>query len=240
MERTRYVAVIVLITISTMPPVLLSMFQCIVVTEHHDGEWDLRAMRGDLEARGHGVKAFAPGSLGVLVKDDAHQIGSLSVKLVVGDANVSALVFKTSKIKLSGGLNKTDATTLTDATFDRVLRDTYIIPAMRTLFGESAWSWTVTKKMLNGCMYKREPIGKKNYMRFIQHLKTVFREQDIVLPEIMQSSGKRRGRICAVKVKNHTVPGSFAVDHSGNVQFFAYSNVEGMLLHASQLEQVWV
>ena len=225
---------------STMPPVLLSMFQCIVVTERDSNDLDLRAMKTDLEARGQAVKAFAPGSLGTLVKDDAHQIGSLSVKLVVGEANVSALVFKTNKIKLSGGLNRTDATNLNDITFDRVLLDTYIVPAMRTLLGECTWSWSVTKRMLNGCMYKNEPIGKKNYLRFIQNLKTIFREEDVILPEIMQSSGKRRGRICAVKVKNHGVPGSFAVDHSGNVQFFAYSNVEGMALHASQLEQVWV
>lgn len=187
------------------------------------------------------MKAFAPGSLGKVVNDTDYQIGSLSVKLRVQDANVSVLVFKNNKIKISGGLNKADAGAMTNATFDALLNDSFVISTIRILFGHDySCTWSVSKKMVNGCLYKNEPIGKTNYMRFIKNLKAVFNEQDIILPEFMQQNGKKRGRICAVKVKNRKLPGSFAVDHSGNVQFFAYNNVEDMLLHAAQLENVWV
>ena len=226
------------VTSYTLPPLLLSMFQCIVKI---DESYDLKIMKSYLENDiSIQVKAFAPGSLGFVIKDDIFQIGSLSIKLAVNNMNVSILMFKNKTLKISGGLNRMEANTITNGTFDTYLQDSVITPIIDILFRKKDVIWQVQKKMINGSLFRETPIGKSNYLSFITKIKSKFHTQHVILPEVMQTQGKKRGRICAVKVKHHGGQGTFAVDHSGKVQFFAYNDVEHMRLHASQLEEVWV
>jgi hypothetical protein len=84
-------------------------------------------------------------------------------------------------------------------------------------------------------------IGKERYLDFIQDIIRVFGTHRVILPEIMQINGKKRGRICAVKVKNIVgKKGSFAVDQSGNVQFFAFNNIDELKDHALELFKIWL
>lgn len=221
----------------------LSMFQCMVVIDNMDDDISLNTFKKDLEHDGHQVNAYFPGSLGRVIPPqeiDTHQIGSLAFKYTLRGANISILIFKNKKIKISGGFNKLPAT-MTNATFDDFFHAQYLSPILQMVFSKhDSVQWRLEKKMMNGNLYRKEPIGKRGFLQFIERLKHTFQEDQVILPEIMQANGKRRGRICAVKVKNLSQPGSFAVDHGGNVQFFAYATIEDLQTHAEQLIGVWL
>ena len=224
----------------------LSMFQCIVtIKESHNLKDCWNRLREDTNTS---VKAFQPGSLGrTLSYEDTvirhiYQIGSLSIKLtILGDIKLSILIFNNGKIKISGGLGKLECDDeMEDEEFNIFLKNTIIIPCLRTCFGKDYdQDIFLEKKIINANMRRDYPIGKSKYMEFIRDLTNLFGSNHIVLPDIMKTNGKRRGRICAVKVKNERGKGSFAVDHSGNVQFFAYDNIEQLKSHSDELLKVW-
>lgn len=199
------------------------------------------------------VKAFEPGSLGTTIKcynGDKSSIGSLSVKFIlkhidyaIDEINLSVLLFKKGKVKISGGLGKIAfGDNMTDDFLNILLNNLIIQPVLRICFGITQLpTYCMQKKMINANMRRPTMIGKERYLDFIQDIIRLFGAHRVILPEIMQLNGKKRGRICAVKVKNKVgKKGSFAVDHSGNVQFFAFNNVDELKDHALDLFKIWL
>jgi hypothetical protein len=149
-------------------------------------------------------------------------------------------MFKSGKIKISGGLGKLECDeNMNDDEFQGFLKKVIIIPSLELGFGVLP-EYNLDKKIINANMKRTDEIGKTNYMNFINEITHQFGLQYVSLPEIMKENGKKRGRICAVKVKNKKGQGSFAVDHSGNVQFFAYNNIEDLRDHITELKIVWL
>jgi hypothetical protein len=199
------------------------------------------------------VKAFEPGSLGTTINcynGDKASIGSLSVKFTlkhidyaIDEINLSVLLFKKGKVKISGGLGKIPfGDNLTDDFLNILLNNLIIQPVFCICFGITQLPvYCMQKKMINANMRRPTVIGKERYLDFIQDIIRVFGTHRVILPEIMQINGKKRGRICAVKVKNIVgKKGSFAVDHSGNVQFFAFNNIDELKGHALDLFKIWL
>lgn len=196
------------------------------------------------------IRGFQPGSLGSVldydktVNQEIYQIGSLSIKLCLYEhVKMSILIFKNGKIKISGGLGKLDCDdNMNDVEFDDFFAYRIIQPCMQVLCAgdpDCAIEYTIKKKIINACMRRNTPIGKPEYLIFLTKLKETFSAHQVILPQIMQANGKRRGRICAVKVENRNGNGSFAVDHGGTVQFFAYTNIAELKQHANQLIPIW-
>jgi hypothetical protein len=193
------------------------------------------------------VKAFPPGSLGKTmdyIKDkDTFQVGSLSIKLKIDDRSISVLMFASGKIKVSGGFNKLSSYAFeTDSLLEQYMLSTILWPSLRICITNHNFSIddiTIVNKMLNAISTRPTPIGKESYGKFIDRLYSYFESAQIILPKIMQQNGKRRGRICATKVKNITRKGCFLVDHGGKAQFFAYSSLEHITEHVVQLSLVW-
>lgn len=235
----------------------LSMFQCMVYTDKLNLRDCWKRLYEEKEYAPHlttttNTKAFQPGSLGSCldyeetVIKNIYQIGSLSVKFNLCEGiKISLLVFNTGKIKISGGLGKLECDNkMNDKEFDAFLQKVIIVPSLKRIFGDddmTVTNYKLQKKIINANLRREHPIGKNKYMKFINDLTSSFGHRQIILPEIMQENGKRRGRICAVKVKNSKGRnGSFAVDHSGNVQFFAYNNIEHLKDHVDELMKVWL
>ena len=210
----------------------INMFQCIICV---DSTLSMKEMDKMLQIP---HKCYAPGSLGKEVIDKSiYQIGSISFKQKINEKNTSILAFSTHKIKISGGLNIQKD--ITNEEFEIFLREQIIQPVVDMLYPENT-SYTIDKKMINATMYRKRKIGKANFMEFIEQLKIVFEDQYVILPDIMIKNGKRRGRICAVKVKQPDGTGQFAVDHGGNVQFFSYACLYSLQKHKSALMKVWL
>ena len=198
------------------------------------------------------IRAYPPGSLGKQIRcvEDVSSIGSLSVKFSLHhkdydmyDINVSVLMFRKGKLKISGGLGKMPFDDhLNDDFMNMLLQNIIIKPVLRICLNIITLPiYHMQKKMINANMRRSSAIGKEKYLDFIQKITKVFGDHRVILPEIMQLNGKRRGRICAVKVKNKMGKrGSFAVDHSGNVQFFAYDNMDELRCHALELFSIWL
>jgi hypothetical protein len=173
-------------------------------------------------------------------------IGSVSVKMVVGDSlNISVLMFRKGQIKISGGLDQLDCDEhLTNKEFDHVLISGIIQPVLTTLLDHQNIEdieIRLKSKCVNALLRRSEPLGKENYLQFIGRLGDVFSVDCVTLPEIMQPDGKKRGRICATKVKNEdNKRGSFQLDHSGNVQFFAYNDIDDLKKHYQALLKIWL
>jgi|UniRef100_A0A6C0BS02 hypothetical protein len=205
-----------------------------------------------VQIQGMTTKAFAPGSLGKTIEytQDSSRIGSLSVKFglkhiayEMKKINISVLIFKNGKIKISGGLGKMIFEKKMDDGLMNILIEQLIVkPVLRLCMNVSELpEYQIQKKMINANMRRPNAIGKDRYIGFIQNLVKLFGNHRVILPQIMQLDGKKRGRICAVKVKNEIgKSGSFAVDHSGNVQFFAYNNVDELRCHAIELLKIWL
>jgi hypothetical protein len=196
------------------------------------------------------ICAHPPGQLGTYltytncVENELYQIGSLSIKTKVceGSINISMLIFKNGRIKVSGGLGKMECDSmLTDEEFTLFFNNIMIFPVMNIVFEFTETDqYILEKKNINASMKMTKPIGKELFLEFLDRLSTRFNHNSITLPEIMQRDGKRRGRICAVKVKNVTgKAGSFAVDHGGKVQFFAYASIDDLKSHAADLFSIW-
>jgi hypothetical protein len=178
------------------------------------------------------------------VENELYQIGSLSIKIKVCEEsiNISMLIFKNGRVKVSGGLGKMECDkTLTDIEFCLFFHETILFPVMQSVFGFTDTNhYVLQKKNINASMKMTKTIGKELFLEFLDRLSTRFNHNSITLPEIMQRDGKRRGRICAVKVKNVTgKAGSFAVDHGGKVQFFAYSSIDDLKSHTEDLLSIW-
>lgn len=198
------------------------------------------------------IKAYVPGSLGKTISyiDKGSSIGSLSVKFSLkhtdyqmNEINVSVLLFKKGKVKISGGLGKIPfEDTLNDEFMNILIHQIIIKPILRVCLNvHQLPSYEMQKKMINANMRRTTAIGKHKYLDFIQDITRVFGDHRVILPQIMQLNGKKRGRICAVKVKNKIgKSGSFAVDHSGNVQFFAYDDMDELRSHALELFKIWL
>lgn len=225
----------------------LSMFQCMVKLEH---DVNLRTLWRSLEATSLVICAHPPGQLGIYltymncVENELYQIGSLSIKIKVCEEsiNISMLIFKNGRVKVSGGLGKMECDkTLTDIEFCLFFHETILFPVMQSVFGFTDTNhYVLQKKNINASMKMTKTIGKELFLEFLDRLSTRFNHNSITLPEIMQRDGKRRGRICAVKVKNVTgKAGSFAVDHGGKVQFFAYSSIDDLKSHTEDLLSIW-
>lgn len=198
------------------------------------------------------IYGHPPGLLGkklslndVIGKTDDVKVGSLSVKTKVCDINLSALIFNTGKVKISGGLSKLECDEhLTNEEFDHILMITLINPLidMVTFNDEAILSEVLMKSLsINASLKRNTSFGKVKYLDFIDKINKHFPRDLVTLPPIMQKDGKKRGRICAVKVKNdYEKKGSFSVDHSGNVQFFGYTTVEDLKQHSDKLLPIWL
>jgi hypothetical protein len=213
------------------------MFQCIVKVDA-DATKSLKTIANELTQKNIVHKLFAPGTLGKIVQDiNTHQIGSISIRRQIQGKNVSILLFNTHKMKISGGINIVED--ICSHAICSLLRTDFIEPIIQLLYRTDE-TFTIDKQMFNATMYRHTSIGKKDFIGFIDKLKTVFKIQNIIMPDIMRTNGNQRGRICAIKVKHDSGKGVFAVDHSGNVQFFSYCQMEDLQKHRSELMKVWL
>lgn len=220
----------------------INMFQCVVNVESDIHLRDIHKKMVN-ENENMSIKLFAPGSLGRIVEDpERYQIGSISMKLRINDKNVSVLLFNTHKMKISGGLqlyDGADGKSLSNVYVDAYLQANYMVPIVNMIYGDDT-EFDCVQHRLNAILYRPSSIGKKKFIDFIENLKRVFKKEHIIMPDIMRMDGNKRGRICAVKVKHESGKGVFAVDHSGNVQFFAYLTVEDLQKHKSELMNTWL
>lgn len=211
----------------------INMFQCIVKVNTDES---IKILESSLEDIPH--KCYAPGSLGKEVKDKKnYQIGSISLKCELHNQNVSILLFSTHKMKISGGLNI--GKEMTNEEFDCFFHHQIIVPVIQYIY-KKEMLYELEKKMINATMYRSKCIGKIHFMEFIENLKKVFIDDQVIMPDIMIKNGNKRGRICAVKVKRKNGKGQFAVDHGGNVQFFSYDCLYSLQKHKSELMKVWL
>lgn len=215
----------------------VNMFQCIVVI---DSIKPLKMIANELRTLGdYNFKLFSPGSLGKIVHDpEQYQIGSISIKRNIEGKNLSILLFSTHKIKISGGITFHNEDIPNTDKITNYITNHFIKPIVEVLY-EKDKEFQVVKHMFNAILYRERSIGKKRFIGFIEHLKTIFDTKDIIMPDIMRVNGNQRGRICAIKVKQPDGRGVFAVDHSGNVQFFSYSSIEDLQKHKCELMKVW-
>ena len=211
----------------------INMFQCIV---NVTSKQSLKDLESNLQDIPH--KCYAPGSLGKEVMDKKNfQIGSISFKCKLQKQNVSILLFNTHKMKISGGLNIGEE--MTNEEFECFFHHEIIIPVIHFMY-KMEMPYKLEKKMINATMYRSKCIGKIHFMEFIENLKKEFIDQQVIMPDIMIKNGNKRGRICAVKVKEKNGKGQFAVDHGGNVQFFSYDCLYDLQKHKSALMKVWL
>lgn len=213
------------------------MFQCIVNVSCTKGLKDMvqHLIKNNVEH-----KLFAPGRLGrIIIDTQKYQIGSISIKVKIADNNVSVLLFNTHKLKVSGGIKVYESSSLNSVYMDDYMKSVYLTPIIKTIYGREE-TFELNQSRFNAILYRANSIGKKNFIEFIEKIKEVFRRDHIIMPDIMRTDGNQRGRICALKVKFNSGKGVFAIDHSGNVQFFAYTNVEDLQKHKSELMKVWL
>lgn len=217
----------------TMERFKINMFQCIVKVKTEES---IKILESTLQDIPH--KCYAPGSLGKEVKDKKnYQIGSISMKCQLQKQNVSILLFNTHKMKISGGLNIVEE--ITNEQFESFFHQQIINPVIQYIY-KREMAYELEKKMINATMYRSKCIGKIHFMEFIENLKKEFMDQQVIMPDIMIKNGNKRGRICAVKVKEKNGKGQFAVDHGGNVQFFSYDCLYSLQKHKSALMKVWL
>ena len=221
------------------------MFQCMIDTQYSFNL--LTTWRDLVEDQNMKIYGHPPGLLGKNIDFNDLQsstiIGSLSVKTKLCDnINISGLIFKNGKVKISGGLSKLECDdSMTNLEFEHILFISIIAPFLEVISEDISIKNVLIRSLsINASLKRSEAFGKVKYLEFIDKLSTKFSKDLITLPPIMQKNGKKRGRICAIKVKNDFhKKGSFAVDHSGNVQFFAYSNVQDLKAYCNQLLPIW-
>lgn len=115
----------------------VNMFQCIVQVQRDDC---MRSVSKRLHDKGVEHKLFSPGSLGKIVQDPVkYQIGSVSFKLKLdNDTIVSALVFSTNKIKVSGGLKHVCSTDLDNETIMKYLRNDVVSKVLEMVYKDGS------------------------------------------------------------------------------------------------------
>lgn len=233
------------------------MFQCVIdthLTFDLKQTWLQLCKDNDIDASKDTIYGHPPGLLGkklcldeVNNREDTIKVGSLSVKKKICDINLSGLIFHNGKIKLSGGLSKLECDEkLTNEEFKHILMVTLILPFVDMLPTNASahlgrGDVTLNSLSINASLRRKMSFGKVKYLEFIDNITHHFSKDLVTLPPIMQKDGKKRGRICAVKVRNdYSKRGSFSVDHSGNVQFFGYTTVEDLRRHSDKLLPIWL
>lgn len=187
------------------------MFQC-VIQRFSKEVVDLKNLYQILSSNPNvlQIKKFAPGSLGQAVKEN-HLIGSLSIKSL---DKCSILLFNNNKMKISGGCR--DVTMHTNNVQHEVHQQK-IVPLLHSL--ELTMDHHIVSFMFNANIKRNIRIN--NYALFLEKIRKNFNIQE---PKIFTSS-KQRGRVCAVKIKSLR-GGSIMLDHGGNIQCFAYNDLE--------------
>ena len=170
------------------------------------------------------AKKFKPGSLGNLCTNSHDLIGSLSIKYNY----LSILIFPSGKIKISGGLQRYHDISEESLEYDMlhkiilpVFKDLLIIKSVEHNIREMSYHFNVNIK-------RNQPID--NYFKFIDRIEKYFM---IKKPKIFFQT-KQRGRICAVKIMSK-YGGTMLVDHSGNIQAFAYKDYNYFLEELNRL-----
>ena len=163
------------------------------------------------------VNAYTPGSLGQTVKEN-QMIGSLSIK----HDNVSLLIFKNGKVKISGGYRDFDPAVSSILIYlldiaEHTCRD----------IGLSLKLETFRIFLLNG-MFRLDPFTPKDYFtKIVPRIGDYF--DRVRLPKSLgiEPNTVIKGRIVALHIK--TDEGTLQFDHKGCVQLFGFKTIEAMM-----------
>jgi hypothetical protein len=169
------------------------------------------------------VFANPPGSLGIRLQSDqigTYQIGTISMKMKHNDINISILIFKNKKIKISGGLGKIECDdNLETEMFVDFISQTLFMPCVSLIHNIEYLN--IKSLMVNANVKTPFSFSLDKYLEFIDHIKCDYGDK-IHLPKMFQSNP--RGRVCAIKIK--TGHGTFIFDHSCNIQAFSYRSLD--------------
>ena len=171
------------------------------------------------------VKKFKPGSLGSVCTHSHDMIGSISIKY----NHLSILVFHSGKIKISGGLQRYKniaPESLREDILNKIIRPTLI-----KLFSIDSAFFEMVSCHFNVNIKRNTPIT--SYFSFIE---TIEKNNFIIKKPKIFFQTKQRGRICAVKIVSPQ-GGSMLVDHSGNIQAFAYKDYNYFLQEYNRLSE---
>lgn len=208
-------------------PINLSMFQCMLQSE--DSLPELKTVWSKLKQNNDkhisSMHASPPGSLRRRLSTSeiqTHQIGSIGIKLVFNKINLSVLLFNNNKIKISGGLQKLELDMDTDL-FWSFLEATLFVPCMRIVFDKTV-AFEMISGMVNANIRQNLNLPFSSYLKILDQFKTDTNHV-VRLPRCLTETAPR-GRTCAVKLQRVDGKGSLHFDHSGNIQAFAYRNMD--------------
>jgi hypothetical protein len=171
------------------------------------------------------VKLFEPGKFGKEIKyEHNNNIGSISIKLNNG---ISMILFSNKLVKICGSLKVfeiCDNKSLKSDILERLIK-----PSLKTIGLIKLNEEVVYESFMFNANIRRDN-AIVNYHEFVERCGKIF---DITKPKIFTKS-RSRGRVCAVKI-NSEYGGKLIVDHSGNIQAFAYRDYEYFISELTKL-----
>jgi hypothetical protein len=225
-------------SLSQMPPIRLSMFQCMLTL---NTDTPIKTMWRNLcrsrDKRITRMAASPPGSLQKQLSTlelQTHQIGSISLKLRFKDTNVSILIFSTHKLKISGGLQQLEFDDLTTSDFWEFIQTTLVTPCVGIVC-DGPTTFTMTTGMVNANIRQNLNMQFAAYLNIVDELTSETSDTHDVYPPSCLIDATKRGRRCATKYKRTDGKGSLLFDHSGNIQAFAYRQLENLVADVTHL-----
>jgi hypothetical protein len=215
-----------------LAPIRLSMFQCMLAV---DADTSIKTIWHNLcrspDKRIMSKFASPPGSLRrhlTTQEITTHQIGSISLKLRYMNINLSVLIFSTLKIKISGGLQQLEFDDLTTTSFWEFIDLTVLTPCVGIVCSESN-GFSMTNGMVNANIRRNAQMQFTSYLKIVDDIVRKAANTHVVHPPPCLLDATVRGRRCATKYKRIDGKGSLMFDHSGNIQAFAYRNLEDLV-----------
>lgn len=219
-------------------PIRLSMFQCIVQV---NTDIPIKELWSQLQRSTdkHIVRLTAspPGSLHKRLSTTelhTHQVGSIHITLRYMDLNISVLIFSTHKMKVSSGLQQLEVDDMTTSSFWEFITHTILKPCVAIVYTVST-PFTMVNGMVNANIRQNLNMQFAAYLKFVDNLALhTGTSHDVHLPSCLVDADKH-GRRCATKYKRTDRKGSLMFDHSGNIQAFAYKQLETLVIDVQHL-----
>lgn len=206
-----------------MTTIRLSMFQCMVEVSSMPcikSTWyQLKSTTIESVVKIH---ANVPGSLSKRIPEEdieTMKIGSIALKIVYNEVNVSMLIFNNKKIKISGGLGKVVCDDMLETEFFLdFISQTLLLPCVRLFHQVEVID--IKSFVFNANIRTEYAFTFVEYMQFVEKIKHKFKES-VSLPQMLTKRGK--GRVCATKIKSKD--GTIMFDHGCNIQAFSFRSL---------------
>ena len=174
------------------------------------------------------VKLFQRGKFGkeIMVVHN-NNIGSISIKLNNG---ISMILFSNKLVKICGSLKVFEV--CDNIHLKSEILEKLIKPSLKAIGLIHLDEEVIYKSFMFNANIRRDN-AIENYHEFVEICEKMF---DITKPKIF-TKARSRGRVCAVKI-NSKYGGKLIVDHSGNIQAFAYRDYEYFASELTKLLKV--